>query len=71
MILMMQIWKAGWLIVSLIIAKAEREAGFGGKMMNSILDVLGSRCFEVPIWKVQESWGMGEEMSLLLEMSPP
>lgn len=40
-------------------------------MMSSILDVLGSRCFEVPIWKVQESWGMGEEMSLLLEMSPP
>lgn len=59
------------LTVSLTTAKAGGEAGFGGKMTSSILDVLGSRCLEVPIWRVQESWSVGEEMSLLLKTSPP
>lgn len=40
------------LTVPLTIAKAGEEAGFGRKMTSSIL---GSRCLEASIWRMQES----------------
>ena len=45
MTLRRQTWKIGWMTVALgVTVKVGGEAGFGGKMVNSILEVLSWRC---------------------------